>query len=66
MIVSDLHQRNIALSTLKMSKVGAMVAGGMNHKEAVDFLLNYGIAKEKIITLLKNNNHSDEDIADMF
>lgn len=66
MQVSDLHQRNIALSTLKMSKIGASIAGGMNYKEAVQFLLEYGIEKEKIVKLLKNNNYTDKEIEEMF
>ena len=66
MQVSDLHQRNIALSTLKMSKIGASIAGGMNHKEAVKFLIEYGIKKETIIKLLKNNNYTDKEIEEMF
>ena len=66
MQVSDLHQRNIALSTLKMSKIGASIAGGMNHKKAVKFLIEYGIKKEMIIKILKNNNHTDKEIEEMF
>ena len=66
MVVSNVHQRNIAIATLKMSIAGANIAGGMNHKEAVDFLLSNGVAKEKIIILLNNNGHSKEDIKSFF
>jgi vacuolar-type H+-ATPase subunit H len=64
--VGKSHQRKIALSTLKMSKVGASMMGGMSHKEAVEFLIDDGLSKQKIIDILKKNGHDDKDIKEFF
>jgi hypothetical protein len=62
MEVSTVHQRKIAVDTLKMSKVGASIAGGMNHKEAVDFLRSINVSDDRIKKLLENSGHSVDDI----
>jgi len=62
MQVSTKHQRNIAVATLKMSKIGANIAGGMNHQEAIECLRDCNISDDRIIILLKNNGHSENDI----
>jgi hypothetical protein len=63
--VPEKHQLKIALDTLKLNKVGAMVMGGMNHKEAVAFLRKVGYSDEKIKSILKFNQHSDAEIKEM-
>ena len=63
--VPDKHQRKIALDTLKLSKVGASVLGGMNHKQAVEFLKKIGYSDEKLKSMLKAAGHSDEEIKGM-
>ena len=42
------HQKQIAISTLKMSDAGASVMGGMSKKEARDFLRLIGYSDERI------------------
>lgn len=44
----DKHKKRIALSTLKMSDVGANVMGGMSKKEAREFLRSIGYSEERI------------------
>lgn len=59
--VASKHQFKIATSTIKMSKEGASIAGGMSHKEAVKVLRGYfsdGIIRK----LLQEAGHSEEDI----
>ena len=50
------HQLKIAKDTLKMSKAGANVMGGMNHDEARKFLKSIGYSDQKI----KKLEESDE------
>jgi len=55
------HQFRVAISTIKMSKEGASIAGGMSHKEAVQVLRTYysdGIIRR----MLHEAGHGDEDI----
>ena len=36
--VSEKHQLKIARATIKMSKIGAQIMGGMTHKEAKEVI----------------------------
>ena len=56
------HQKSIALKTLKMSPAGASTMGGMDHKEAVAFLIKIGYSRSKIEALLKQYGHSSSEI----
>jgi hypothetical protein len=49
-----------------MNKVGANVMGGMNHKQAISFLLRHGYSEDKLKQMLKGYSHSDSEIAEMF
>jgi hypothetical protein len=60
------HQKSIAISTLKMSKIGASIAGGMNHKQAISFLLENGYTEKALKTCLTKNGHSETDIQEFF
>jgi hypothetical protein len=64
--VPDKHRKKIALATLKMSKSGALVMGGMDHKDAVEFLMSIGYVRRKIEALLKGYSHSSKDIKGFF
>jgi hypothetical protein len=66
MEVSTTHKRNIAIATLKMSKEGASIMGGMNHKEAVKCLRDINISDDRIIKLLENVGYNQDDIAEFF
>lgn len=46
--VPEKHQLAIAKKTLKMSDAGANIMGGMNKKEAVDFLKKIGYSDKQI------------------
>ena len=46
--IFDKHQKKIALSTLKMSAVGATIAGGMTKDEARAFLKKIGYSDAQI------------------
>lgn len=63
--IPEKHQLKVALDTLKLNKVGAMVMGGMNHKEAVAFLRRVGYSDEKIKSILKFNEHSENEIKEI-
>jgi hypothetical protein len=55
------HQITIAKDTIVMSKEGASMAGGMDHKEAVKVLRD--ILSEGIIYhMLKDAGHTETDI----
>jgi hypothetical protein len=60
--VPDMHQRKIALSTLRMSELGASVAGGPGHREAVKILRKFGMADGDIRSELRRARHSEEAI----
>jgi hypothetical protein len=55
--VPERHQRKIALDTLKMSEAGASIMGGMDHRQAVQFLLSIGYGYDDIAYRLRNNGH---------
>lgn len=61
--VATKHQIKIAVKTLKMHKAGALIMGGMNHKEAVKVLRKAGWSDKKIQDALKKSGHSSSDIA---
>ncbi len=46
--IFDSHREKIAISTLKMSDVGAAIMGGMSKEEARTFLISLGYTPEKI------------------
>ncbi len=46
--VAEKHQKRIAISTLKMSDVGASIMGGMNKAEARAFLTKIGYSAARI------------------
>ena len=56
------HQKKIALKTLKLSKIGAKLLGGMDHKEAVKFLRSIGYSDKKIAAALTQGGHGGADI----
>lgn len=49
--VPEQHQRKIALNTLKLSKAGALIMGGMNHEGARQFLRSIGYSDVRIAKL---------------
>jgi len=55
------HQTKIAFDTLKLSKTGALVMGGMDHKAAVKFLYKPE-SETELRALLKAYCHSSHDI----
>jgi hypothetical protein len=64
MNVFENEQKKIALATLRLSKVGADVVGGMTHQQAVQYLKKLGISEDWIRAQLKDYGHYDEDIAE--
>ena len=46
--VAEKHQKRIAISTLKMSDVGASIMGGMDKVEARTFLTKIGYSATRI------------------
>ena len=44
----DCHQKKIAIQTLKMSDVGAMIMGGMSKEEARNVLKRIGYSDSQI------------------
>ncbi len=46
--VFEKHQKRIAISTLKMSDKGSILAGGMDKIEAREFLARIGYTPERI------------------
>jgi len=60
--VPEYHQKRIALSTLKMSIMGAKIAGGMNHTEAIKFLKSIGYTDSWIKLYLKKAGHNPTEI----
>jgi hypothetical protein len=63
--IFDKHQTKIAHDTLKMSKQGAHIMGGMNHKESINHLRKKGYSDSYIHNILKKYGHSDEEIKDL-
>lgn len=59
--VAKKHQTKIAFDTLKLSKTGAMVMGGMDHKEAVKFLYKPE-SEVELRALLRAYCHPPRDI----
>ena len=60
--VIELHQRRIALDTLRMHEVGARIMGGMDHLEAVKVLRRLGHDDKDIRARLETAGHLPEDI----
>jgi hypothetical protein len=60
--VPEQHQRKIALSTLKMSGVGASIMGGMDHRQAVQFLRSIGYRDDDLASRLRIYGHDTETI----
>lgn len=60
--IPEMHQRRIAFRTLMMSVVGASIAGGMDHAQAVKVLRKCGHSDRFIEAHLKVAGHSSEDI----
>jgi hypothetical protein len=60
--VPEQHQYKIARGILSMSIPGALITGGMSHKEAVAFLIAAGEAETSIKYWLLKAGHSAEDI----
>jgi hypothetical protein len=58
--VPQKHQLAIAKKTLKMSDAGATVMGGMNKKEAVDFLKSIGYSDARIKKMSESVDDIDE------
>lgn len=55
MSVFDKHQKAIAIKTLQMNDVMVMVLGGMNKKEAIEFLKSKGYTDKQIINLINKS-----------
>lgn len=49
--VPEPHQRKIAVSTLKMSDVGARIMGGMSKEDARAFLTRIGYSQNRIASI---------------
>jgi len=60
--VPQKHQEKIALSTLKMSDVGAYIMGGMDHQHAVQFLRSIGYRDDDLASRLRIYGHDTEAI----
>jgi hypothetical protein len=61
--VPELHQRRIALNTLRMHEAGAMIMGGMDHIKAVQVLRKFGHTDKEIRTRLETAEHDTDAIA---
>jgi hypothetical protein len=55
--VPEQHQRKIALDTLRLSEVGAHIMGGMDHREAVRLLRDFGYSDTDIRIRLEAAGH---------
>jgi hypothetical protein len=64
--LAKIHQKKVALDTLKLHRTGAAIMGGMNHREAVEFLLESGMGEDAIKRQLRCYGHSDPDIDEFF
>lgn len=62
--VPDRHRHRIALDTLRLHKAGASIMGGLNHRQAVEALREYGHSDADIRTRLETAGHSAQDIAE--
>jgi hypothetical protein len=61
--IAERHQKRVALDTLRMSEIGASIAGGLDHQEAVRILIQkFGYNKAIIINKLKRYGHFPKDI----
>lgn len=61
--VFEQHKRRIALDTLKMSEMGAMIAGGPSLEEAVKILKKeYGYTNVILHNKLTRYGHHPKDI----
>jgi len=60
--VPEQHQHKIALSTLKMSGVGASIMGSMDHRQAVQFLRGVGYHDDDLTSRLRIYGHDTEAI----
>ena len=56
------HQRRIAIATLKLSKSGALILGGMTHKEACAFLRRNDWSDTRLRAHLSRHEHPEGDI----
>jgi hypothetical protein len=63
--VPEKHQLKVALDTLKMSRAGATIMGGMNHTEAVAFLRKVGYTDSKIKQIIIHHGHTKEEAEKM-
>lgn len=63
--VFNRHQKAIALKTLRMNDAMANVMGGMNKKDAIDFLRGIGYSDEQLKKILSYNGHSEEEIINL-
>jgi len=61
--VFERHQKKIAISTLRMSDVGALIMGGMSKEEARNFLKSIGYSDWSIKTFEEVNGYADPVIA---
>lgn len=61
MNVPRAHQIKIAQATIRMSKEGALIAGGMNHKEAIRILRSI-YPDSQIRYDLSKAGHEDKEI----
>jgi hypothetical protein len=60
--VPEKHQEKIALATLKMSGVGASIMGGMDHREAIQFLRSINYRDDDLTSRLRIYGHDTEAI----
>ena len=60
------HALKIALSTLKMNRVFGRIMGGMNHEQAIQFLVNQaGYSRGKVEALLKKNGFDQAETEEL-
>lgn len=59
------HQLKIARSTLKLSRQGAAIMGGMTHEQAIRVLMQNGVSVRSINDALRKAGHSLSEIRDM-
>lgn len=65
MDIATKHQNKIAWDTLKLSQSGALILGGMNHKEAINHLLNAGYGIIQVINKLRANGFNNDEIQEL-
>lgn len=66
MLTADDHRKRIALQTLKLSRTGADMLGGMDHAEALEYLTGIGYSEEALRNSMQRFGHTRDEIDKMF